>query len=287
MTDPRKAATITTRPDSRLIGVIDCRLGRAVHAVAGNRSRYRVIDQLGCRGGDVTQLAASYVTPPTAAGATAGCCPSVGGGLYVADLDAIIDASDGNQEIIDRLVETQSTQSSLPLPLWIDRGGLFSARRNGDTVLPGSASLQIHWILGTESIRSETDLVRFRDQAREAGVEPVVSLDLSRGRLISPCPELAPLAAVDAAAWLADHGFRSMIVLDLASVGVSRGPSTAGLCRAIADRCAAIAGFCLVSGGGVRDSDDVDYLVDAGCRHVLVATWIQRLWRANSENPPA
>jgi phosphoribosylformimino-5-aminoimidazole carboxamide ribotide isomerase len=69
-----------------------------------------------------------------------------------------------------------------------------------------------------------------------------------------------------------DAGVETVIVLDLARVGGSRGVDDAML----SDMRAALPGVDLIAGGGVRDQSDLDRLAAAGANGALVATAVHR-----------
>ena len=115
-------------------------------------------------------------------------------------------------------------------------------------------------VVGTETL-ADADALPF---------DAVLSVDLYDGRVLSRDPRLAGLSALDAVARLA--GPREVIVLDLARVGTSSGPDVA----LIAELHAAFPDLVLLAGGGVRDSDDLRALADAGAAGALVATALLR-----------
>ena len=97
----------------------------------------------------------------------------------------------------------------------------------------------------------------------------MLSLDLRGGRLLSPDPALAGLAAADALARFADAGAREAIVLDLARVGSGEGPGRDAAGASCTRRFPDVE---LLAGGGVRDAADLRALAAAGASGALVAT---------------
>jgi phosphoribosylformimino-5-aminoimidazole carboxamide ribotide isomerase len=63
-------------------------------------------------------------------------------------------------------------------------------------------------------------------------------------------------------------GVRRLLVLDLARVGVARGPGTEGLCARLAGQ----PGVEVSAGGGVRGRADLERLAGCGVRAALVAS---------------
>jgi phosphoribosylformimino-5-aminoimidazole carboxamide ribotide isomerase len=171
----------------RVVPVIDLKAGRAVHAVRGERERYRPV-------GDPLPVARRF--------------RHVLGldELYVADLDAIT-GGDGNDGVIRALAREARVM--------VDAG--VSRPERARALL----DLGVHRVVvGTETLADADALGRLLPEA-------VLSVDLRHGRTLSPDPELAGLPALDALARLHRNDLREAIVLDLARVGSGRGPDVA------------------------------------------------------------
>ena len=154
----------------RVVGVIDLKDGTAVHAVRGERERYRPVRSVVTGDdGDPLALARAFRS-------------ELGlDELYVADLDAITGA--GEQ----------------PRP--IARAGARGARdgrRRASASRSGrgrcSTSARTASIVGTETLTGADALDRLLAELRRL----VLSVDLRDGRLLSPDPRLAGLPALDA-----------------------------------------------------------------------------------------
>jgi len=225
----------------RVIPVIDLRRGVAVHAVRGERERYRPLRSRIAAGADpvaVTRAVRERFGLRE---------------LYVADLDAIA-GGHGQPDVVAALAREASAM--------VDAGatGAEAVAR-----LLGRGAARV--VVGTESLPGAAALRSLRDALPEAPI--VLSLDLRDGRLLSPDPALAGLGAADALARLApDAGVREAIVLDLARVGSAEGPDLA----AIAELHARFPDVELLAGGGVRHAGDLRALVRAGAAGALVAT---------------
>lgn len=227
-----------------VLGVVDLRGGRAVHAVAGERGRYlparMVTDRRSARG-DAVALARSYVTTLDLTA------------LYVADLDAIVDRAP--QLALVREI------ASLGAPVWLD-AGIKSAEEAG-AVLESRAA---HLVVGLETLPSFAALESI---CQEVGAERVAfSLDLRNRLPLAPSDDLTRHEPEYLAARAADTGAGAVIVLDLARVGCSTGPDLELIERVRA----AVPAVRLVAGGGVRGHADLVRLKDAGCNGALVAT---------------
>jgi phosphoribosylformimino-5-aminoimidazole carboxamide ribotide isomerase len=209
----------------RVVPVIDLKGGAAVHAVRGERERYRPI-------GDPLTLARAFRLEE----------------LYVADLDAITGAGDN-----DAVIRALARESRV----MVDAG--VSEPERARALLDLGVD---RVVVGTETLDDA--------EALDALTDAVLSVDLRDGRTLSPDPRLAGLPALDTIAFLRPP--REVIVLDLARVGTSAGPDVA----TIAEIHAAFPDLELLSGGGVRDSDDLRALADAGAAGALVGTALLR-----------
>jgi phosphoribosylformimino-5-aminoimidazole carboxamide ribotide isomerase len=224
----------------RVIPVVDLKSGAAVHAVRGERERYRPLRSEVVSGADPVAVARAV---RDAFGLDE---------LYVADLDAIAGGA-GHRELVAELArETR---------VMVDAG---SAEPGTVRELLALGAARV--VIGTETLAGEEALGRLRAELADAPL--VLSLDLRAGRVLSPDPELARLAPEDALARLARFGVREAIVLDLARVGSGEGPDV----PLVRDIHARLPELELLAGGGVRDAADLRALTDAGASGALVAT---------------
>jgi phosphoribosylformimino-5-aminoimidazole carboxamide ribotide isomerase len=175
----------------RVVPVIDLKDGTAVHAVRGERERYRPI-------GDPLSLARAFRS-------------ELGlDELYVADLDAI----GGGGE------HARTIAALARIARVIVDAGVSEPERARALM-----DLGVHRVVvGTETLTEPDALDRLLADVPEV----VLSVDLRDGRTLSPHPQLAGLPALDAVARLYRAGLREAIVLDLARVGSGAGPD-AGL----------------------------------------------------------
>ncbi len=183
----------------RVIPVIDLKGGVAVHAVRGERERYRPLRSRIAAGSDPVEL-------------TRAVRDRFGlDEVYVADLDAIAGAP-GNGEVVAALAREARVM--------VD-AGTSTAGAVARMLDLGAARV----IVGTESLPGAEAFRALRADLPDAPL--VVSLDLRAGRVLSPDPALAGVGAADALARLVDAGAREAIVLDLARVGSGEGPDVA------------------------------------------------------------
>jgi phosphoribosylformimino-5-aminoimidazole carboxamide ribotide isomerase len=224
----------------RVIPVIDLKSAVAVHAVRGERQRYRPLRSEMVTGSDPVLVARAV---REALGLEE---------LYVADLDAIA-GGPAHRELIAALAGEATVM--------VDAGASDAAEVQRLLEL-GAA----HVVIGTETLPREAVLERLRAKLPDARL--VLSLDLRARRVLSPDPALAQLEAPEALARLTRFGLRDVIVLDLARVGSGGGPDVA-LLRELVARFPELE---LLAGGGVRDVADLHALAEAGAAGALVAT---------------
>jgi phosphoribosylformimino-5-aminoimidazole carboxamide ribotide isomerase len=229
----------------RIVGVIDIRGGRAVHARRGDRARYEPIDVAVGEGvgGDVVALARVYVERLGVRE------------LYVADLDAI-EAGSGlvNRGSIGGVV-------ALGAAVWLD-AGVSSVAESRAVCELGVRNV----VVGLETL---TGLDALADVCAAVGGQRVVfSLDLRDGVPVV-LPNALPVADVVTVAGLASRcGVGSIVLLDLARVGSERGVDLELLSRVRR----AAPNVALFVGGGIRGQRDVDAVAMAGANGALTAT---------------
>jgi phosphoribosylformimino-5-aminoimidazole carboxamide ribotide isomerase len=236
----------------RILPVIDLKRGQVVHGVAGQRETYRPI---------TSQLVGS-ISPPKVAKAI---CDFVSvPDVYVADLDAIAgDAPEWNN---------YAAISNTGVEIWLDAGTGDSGRVRDVLAREPRVRSVIIALESLVSLRSLASMISevFDHQANDFRPGRLVfSLDLQANVPVTRDPYARKLSAETIASFAIDAGIQSMIVLDVAEVGGSRGATTVDLCRKVKARYPNLE---LISGGGVRDMRDVQRFVDAGCDRVLVAT---------------
>ena len=220
-----------------VLGVIDLKDGRAVHAIAGNRTDYAPVNCKYTDCGDAIALGSGYVEAGV-------------GALYIADIDAI-EGREPNTVLVERLCR-------LGVSVWIDQG----ARIPTTNVAPG-----VRRVIGTESLTSANDIEHLAD--RYGSEDLVLSIDLLDGNVLfngHPDTSASPLELVELAK---PHNIRSFIVLELHAVGTQRGSRTAAICRHIAQMHPNVE---LITGGGIRHPKDIENLKNAGCHRFLIGT---------------
>jgi phosphoribosylformimino-5-aminoimidazole carboxamide ribotide isomerase len=239
----------------RVIGVVDLRAGRAVHALSAAadapaavaeqaRRAYLPVEQAAGRrvGGKPLALTRVYVE-------TLGVRE-----VYVADLDAILDGVPPSPLVRDI--------AQIGAPLWLD-AAVSSVGSALHAIEFGASQL----VVGLETLDSYKTLTAI---CQAVGRDRVAfSLDLRHGdpRIragSSVARERPKLIAARAAA----AGATAVIVLDLARVGQEAGVDL-DLIEQVRRE---IPGVTLLAGGGVRDTGDLRRLAARGCDGALVAT---------------
>jgi phosphoribosylformimino-5-aminoimidazole carboxamide ribotide isomerase len=231
----------------RILPVLDLLGGLVVRGVAGRRSQYRPI---------VSPLAADP-RPGTVARAFVERL-----GLrecYVADLDAIAGAEPAwavYRELTER-----------GLRLWIDAGTADVPRAAALARFEHAGRRLARVVAGLETVPDEQALQAIAGAVGEERLS--FSLDLRDGHPLTSSPGWAGRGPIEIAAVAVAAGARSLIVLDLARVGVGGGVGTEPLCHELHARWPHVE---LVAGGGVRSIADVKSLAAAGCHAALVAS---------------
>jgi phosphoribosylformimino-5-aminoimidazole carboxamide ribotide isomerase len=226
----------------RIIPVLDLMNGRVVRGVAGRRDEYRPIESRIVGGHDPASVACALRDQFGLAE------------LYVADLDAI--RTDRVQwDVLRGLLR-------IDCRLLVD-AGIRDAARARELQNAG-----VHRIVAAQETLPAPEALR--SILNTAGPERVIfSLDLQNSRLLGRGESWRTCGALERAQEAAECGARSLIVLDLAGVGMSGGVATLELCRQIRR---ALPETELITGGGVRGLDDLMRLRDAGVDAVLVAS---------------
>lgn len=235
----------------RIIPVLDLSHGVAVHARAGERSRYQPVRSVlaSARNGDPLALIKAF---RRTLGAEA---------CYVADLDSI----QGGAVQRTAIRELAQFEAGFTGALLVDAG----TRQVGGAleVLACGAS---EVVVGLESLHAFSDLeviVRVIGPARV-----VFSLDLRLGSpMLHPAMNTSAGAAPDAvtlAARAVETGVRSLLVLDVGRVGTGHGVDLE-LLEELRRR---FENERLLAGGGVHARRDLERMRDAGCDAALVAT---------------
>jgi len=230
-----------------VIPVIDLLGGQVVRGVAGRRSEYRPVVSTLCDNAAPVSVAAAFA------------CQFGFREAYVADLDAI--------QGRPRSWASYEAIAAAGMRLLLD-DGIADAEAAGSLWNEcGARGIPIRVVVGLETLHSLAELEAITNEL--PADQLVFSLDLKQGRPLTNSADLDRISAIEIADRVVDLGIHSMIVLDLAAVGVGQGVPTLELCRQIASRHSRVS---LIAGGGVRGSGDLLAIERAGCRGALVAS---------------
>lgn len=241
--------------------MVDLAHGVAVHARAGERTRYEPVASVLTPGvtGDPLALVQAYRD-------TLGARE-----CYVADLDAIQGGA-VQRGLLGELVQVFAGE------MLVD-AGISSAGAALDVLELGAGRV----VVGLETLRRIDDLVAVM---AAAGPERVVfSLDLRLGRpVLHPDAGSAPVSGpMSLAARAVAAGARTLLLLDVGRVGSGRGIDLE-LLSALRRRFPAER---LLAGGGVGGRGELAPIREAGCDGLLLATALHegRLGRADMGRP--
>ena len=240
----------------RIIPVLDLKAGRAVHAVAGWRSEYRPLRSVVAVDSDPVAIARGL---RDRLGATE---------VYVADLDAIVAR-------VGPAYPTLRAIAALGLAVWADVG-IEDEAGVGPLMDAGVARI----VAGLETLRGPEEL---RGIVAAGGADRAVfSLDLRAGVPIVPRDHGWRGDTADEANLVAqavEVGIRTLIRLDLASVGTGRGVANIPP--------VGTAGVEWITGGGVAGVDDLATLARLGYAGALVGSAVHdgRIGRVGADSP--
>jgi phosphoribosylformimino-5-aminoimidazole carboxamide ribotide isomerase len=242
---------MTTSSDGRsvrppLLPVVDILDGSVVRGIAGQRQSYRPLDSLLVRGahpGAVARALRNLVAHDW---------------LYLADLNAIEhDAPDW---------QTLEELAADGCRLLVD-AGLRDADRASRLIHAGAEVV-------VAALETLPDPKVLGEVASAVGQQRTIfSLDLRRGELAGSVQEWRGTDPLVVAERAIATGIGGMIVLDVAGVGVENGVSTSQLCRRLRTNHPDLP---LITGGGVRNREDVQQLLADGVDSVLVASALHR-----------
>jgi phosphoribosylformimino-5-aminoimidazole carboxamide ribotide isomerase len=175
--------------------------------------------------------------------------------LYIADLNAIQGYSpETHRELIDGLAHSE-------MRIILDAG--VSDVENARAWI----DLGIHKVvIAAETLRAPDDLRKI-----PADLDPdrlIFSLDMRSGSVLSRCPEIASMSAMELMKQLRSSGWQEVILLDLSRVGSKEGTNFSLASEARAS----FPGLNLLVGGGIARVEELYELKEMGIAGVLLAT---------------
>jgi phosphoribosylformimino-5-aminoimidazole carboxamide ribotide isomerase len=221
--------------------------GQVVRGVAGRRTEYRPVQSriaASALPGDVSRGLAERFGFRTA---------------YVADLDAIGGGEPG--------WDSYEAILAAGLALWLDAGIGDAARARRVAEFHRTKGGIARLVIGLESIAGPEALGQIAAACDPAWL--VFSLDMKGGSPLTTAAAWRGRLPEEIAAAAVACGITSLILLDLAQVGMYQGAGTEALCTRLRQ---AYPQLQLIGGGGVRSIEDVRRLAEAGFDEVLVAS---------------
>jgi len=216
----------------RIIPVIDIMDGIAVGAKGGDRDEYKPLESVICDSSDPVEITLSYGRHGF-------------GEIYVADLDGILN-DNPNVGLLKDITYKTSLKIMADIGIWdSDRLKILS---------------RITPVIATETFSSLNLL--------EIPQEFILSLDTRDGELI--CEMNMSLDRFIDVVIRESRRINNIILLDLARVGMSKGPNL-DLCRHVIEK---IPGRNIIYGGGIRNLRDIDSLIQIGVSRVLIGRLI-------------
>ncbi|MEM7781780.1 MAG: HisA/HisF-related TIM barrel protein [Planctomycetota bacterium] len=234
--------------------VLDLMIGQVVLAQGGDRGNYTPVHSRLTHSSHPLQVAKSLFHQ------------SGSRHLYLADIDSFAGANP-NWDVYNQLLE-------FGFELSVDADWLTNHRFK--TVLQKLKNpKQFEIIVSTETLTSAVEFEVLKE-LRQDGLEVVFSLDLNSGRPITKKGDLEQAEPMDLIELAIESGVSRMIFLDLSKVGTYEGrPDTGqGVANLISNVRKKYPDVSIVSGGGVRNVEDIQAFLDLGCHQVLVASAI-------------
>ncbi|MEM1514696.1 MAG: HisA/HisF-related TIM barrel protein [Candidatus Bathyarchaeia archaeon] len=228
----------------KVIPVIDILNGVAVHAVRGERERYRPLKSVLCKLTDPICVARAFKE----AGFTK---------LYIADLDAILRGT-SNLDVLKQI------NSRIKLDMMID-AGINTIEKARLFLNLGISNI----VIGTETL---PNLYFIEEVLRELDAEKVViSIDIMGSEILSISEEIRRYKPRELAEKLEEIGITKLIILDLKRVGSETGVHLTLLREIVESTTSEV-----FAGGGIRDIKDLEDLEKIGVSGALVATALHK-----------
>ncbi len=216
----------------RIIFVLDILNGNTVHAVRGERAKYRPVKGSVVCNSSAPMDIISAVMPKE---------------VYIADLDYLQHLGD-NFALIGKISEMTKTMVDIGPENMDD---VEKCARIADTV-----------IIGTET--ASLDLIAAATERFPGRIN--VSIDMKNGKVLTKDRKLK-MKPPELIKKLNDHDIKDIIILELSKVGTS-----AGIDEDFLQEMAGLSNHNILVGGGIRDMDDIHALKKIGISGALVAT---------------
>ena len=219
----------------RLILVMDLLDGQVVHALRGQRDRYRPINRFSSLVSSADPFLILQELKPRE--------------LYIADLNRL--TGRGDNSIVLKALRRQAVHSMLDY-------GLHGLRELQEAATAGLADT---FVLGTE-----TSSLDFIEMAACSDIPVSVSVDIINNAVLTHDKRLQG-APLDVITVLNEYPLEEVIVLNLDRVG-----ARTGLDRAFLEAAVMVSDHAVLCGGGIRQYEDLETLREIGIAGALVAT---------------
>ncbi|QDT11549.1 HisA/HisF-related TIM barrel protein [Planctomycetes bacterium K23_9] len=229
----------------RLVGVIDFKGDRAVHAVAGQRDQYRGVvlgNQVPCD--DPVDLANYYFGLGIRR-------------LYIADLDGIVHGN-VQAKTLHRLLSSGPDWDAVLLDF-----GFQADRHRSVAEHLQAGNPNLHCVVATEAAPDTSELNALTQIFGRK--RTVLGMDYRGGEFVSR-------SRASSTQWIStakQEGVGSVISLDVATVGTEDASRSLACCR---QTNSALPDCTAYGGGGIASCNDVQAFLDAGCDYCLAAT---------------
>ncbi|MCP8314252.1 MAG: HisA/HisF family protein, partial [archaeon] len=225
----------------RIIPVIDIMGGVAVHAKGGQRYDYKPIKSQLCETSNPIDLALALRTKFGFRE------------LYIADLDSIMGRGD-NMDMLRRIYEYSS------MKIMVD-SGIDDVKKARELLHVGVEKV----VVGTETLTGFEVLKKILNFSGHERI--IVSIDMKNGEILSKCKEIVRLSPEALVKRLKSMGIKELILLDLSRIGSESGVNIELIRRVLSS-----VDIPIITGGGIRNIDDVLLLRDLGISGVLIST---------------
>jgi phosphoribosylformimino-5-aminoimidazole carboxamide ribotide isomerase len=228
----------------KIIPVMDILDGIVVHALKGERKKYKPIKSILCDSSNPLKVATTFKDFGFKE-------------LYIADLDSIL-RKGRNYEIIKKISEVTG------LKLMVDTG-INNINSAIEIFNYGISNI----IIGTETL---INLKFVKECIKKIGNErTILSLDIKNEKVISSSPEIKMRNPLEVALIFERLGIKKMIVLDLTRVGSEEGVNWSILSKILEKT-----DMQIITGGGIRNLDDIIELKKRGIHAILIATALHK-----------
>ena len=237
---------------SPVIPVLDLMIGQIVWARGGDRGRYSPVESSLTNSSNPVEVAKAMFSQT-------GCdC------LYLADIDSFAGAIPS--------WETYQALTEAGFSLWIDADWISALKSEelAAKVIALGSQPKVDLIFSSETFTS-VEQFSIIGELINKNVEPIFSLDVNGPRVITKSESLSSSGPLELVQKAFEQGVRTMIILDLQSIGTYQGSRMTDLIREISHE---LPDVTLISGGGISSVDDAQKLLNAGCQNVLVASAI-------------